>query len=185
MAKPAAEPCPALAPSPRLQRRPTGRRRGRGQRGLPDYCPGASGHAWQNPSPPPMACSPPTGHAATPSSRVIKPICSRTQRGNRIMSFFDTLQEATHQERHALFNLPIIRDALEGKVSPGKLSRISRPGLLPRPPHRAVDDGLRRACPRAWNGCARPCASTSRTNTATNNGCSTTSPPVAATRRGP
>lgn len=33
------------------------------------------------------------------------------------MSFFDTLQEATQQERHALFNLPIIRDALEGKVS--------------------------------------------------------------------
>jgi thiaminase len=33
------------------------------------------------------------------------------------MSFFDTLQEATQQERHALFNLPIIRDALQGKVS--------------------------------------------------------------------
>ena len=29
------------------------------------------------------------------------------------MSFFDTLQEATQQERHTLFNLPIIRDALE------------------------------------------------------------------------
>ena len=26
------------------------------------------------------------------------------------MSFFDTLQEATQQERHELFNLPIIRD---------------------------------------------------------------------------
>jgi len=38
-------------------------------------------------------------------------------RGIRIMSFFDTLQEATQQERHELFNLPIIRDALEGKVS--------------------------------------------------------------------
>jgi hypothetical protein len=33
------------------------------------------------------------------------------------VNFFDTLQEATQQERHALFNLPIIRDALEGKVS--------------------------------------------------------------------
>ena len=33
------------------------------------------------------------------------------------MSFFDTLQEATQHERHELFNLPIIRDALEGKVS--------------------------------------------------------------------
>ncbi|EJN24330.1 putative transcription activator [Pseudomonas sp. GM78] len=33
------------------------------------------------------------------------------------MSFFDTLQEATHQERNTLFNLPIIVDALEGKVS--------------------------------------------------------------------
>lgn len=33
------------------------------------------------------------------------------------MSFFDTLQEATQQERHTLFNLPIIRDALTGKVS--------------------------------------------------------------------
>ena len=33
------------------------------------------------------------------------------------MSFFDALQEATHQERHELFNLPVIRDALEGKVS--------------------------------------------------------------------
>ena len=33
------------------------------------------------------------------------------------MSFFDTLQEATHQERHELFNLPIILDALEGRVS--------------------------------------------------------------------
>ena len=33
------------------------------------------------------------------------------------MSFFDTLQEATQQERHELFNLPIIVDALEGKVS--------------------------------------------------------------------
>ncbi|MDT8904184.1 iron-containing redox enzyme family protein [Pseudomonas prosekii] len=33
------------------------------------------------------------------------------------MSFFDTLQEATQQERHTLFNLPIIRDALEGQVS--------------------------------------------------------------------
>ena len=33
------------------------------------------------------------------------------------MSFFETLQEATHHERHELFNLPIIRDALEGKVS--------------------------------------------------------------------
>ncbi|TDF82634.1 TenA family transcriptional regulator [Pseudomonas sp. H9] len=33
------------------------------------------------------------------------------------MSFFDTLQEATHQQRHALFNLPIILDALQGKVS--------------------------------------------------------------------
>ena len=33
------------------------------------------------------------------------------------MSFFDRLQEATRHERHELFNLPIIRDALEGKVS--------------------------------------------------------------------
>lgn len=33
------------------------------------------------------------------------------------MSFFDNLQEATQHERHALFNLPVIRDALEGKVS--------------------------------------------------------------------
>ena len=33
------------------------------------------------------------------------------------MSFFDRLQAATQQERHALFNLPIILDALEGKVS--------------------------------------------------------------------
>ena len=34
------------------------------------------------------------------------------------MNFFDTLQEATHQQRHALFSLPVIRDALEGKVIP-------------------------------------------------------------------
>lgn len=33
------------------------------------------------------------------------------------MMFFDTLQEATQQERQALFNLPIIRDALQGQVS--------------------------------------------------------------------
>lgn len=33
------------------------------------------------------------------------------------MSFFDTLQEATQRERHELFNLPIILDALHGKVS--------------------------------------------------------------------
>ena len=33
------------------------------------------------------------------------------------MSFFDTLQEATQQERRELFNLPIIRDALGGNVS--------------------------------------------------------------------
>ena len=33
------------------------------------------------------------------------------------MSFFDRLQEATRHERHALFNLPIIRDALAGQVS--------------------------------------------------------------------
>ncbi|AZE49122.1 Acyl-CoA long-chain enzyme transcriptional related heme family [Pseudomonas chlororaphis] len=33
------------------------------------------------------------------------------------MNFFDRLQEATQQERHELFNLPIILDALEGKVS--------------------------------------------------------------------
>ncbi|RMR01382.1 Long-chain fatty acid--CoA ligase [Pseudomonas savastanoi pv. glycinea] len=33
------------------------------------------------------------------------------------MNFFDTLQEATQQERHELFNLPIIRDALKGDVS--------------------------------------------------------------------
>lgn len=33
------------------------------------------------------------------------------------MSFFDRLQEATEQERHTLFNLPIIRDALAGQVS--------------------------------------------------------------------
>ncbi|MCX2899646.1 TenA family transcriptional regulator [Pseudomonas mandelii] len=33
------------------------------------------------------------------------------------MSFFDTLQEATQHERHTLFNLPVIRDALQGKVS--------------------------------------------------------------------
>jgi len=33
------------------------------------------------------------------------------------MTFFDTLQEATHQERHELFNLPIILDALAGQVS--------------------------------------------------------------------
>lgn len=33
------------------------------------------------------------------------------------MSFFDTLQHATQQERQELFTLPIIRDALEGKVS--------------------------------------------------------------------
>jgi thiaminase len=33
------------------------------------------------------------------------------------MSFFDRLQEATHQERTELFNLPIIRNALEGDVS--------------------------------------------------------------------
>ena len=34
------------------------------------------------------------------------------------MSFFDTLQHATQQERQELFALPIIRDALEGKVVP-------------------------------------------------------------------
>jgi thiaminase len=33
------------------------------------------------------------------------------------MSFFDRLQEATHPQRTELFNLPIIRDALEGNVS--------------------------------------------------------------------
>jgi thiaminase len=33
------------------------------------------------------------------------------------MSFFDRLQEATHQQRTELFNVPIIRDALEGNVS--------------------------------------------------------------------
>ncbi|MHC8318987.1 TenA family transcriptional regulator [Pseudomonas sp. LB3P31] len=33
------------------------------------------------------------------------------------MSFFDALQEATRQERHELFNLPIIHDALQGQVS--------------------------------------------------------------------
>jgi thiaminase len=33
------------------------------------------------------------------------------------MSFFETLQEATQQERITLFNLPIIRDALKGNVS--------------------------------------------------------------------
>ena len=33
------------------------------------------------------------------------------------MNFFDTLQDATQQERQALFSLPIIRDALEGKVA--------------------------------------------------------------------
>ena len=33
------------------------------------------------------------------------------------MNFFDTLQEATRQERQTLFNLPIIRDALAGQVS--------------------------------------------------------------------
>ncbi|QHF28776.1 TenA family transcriptional regulator [Pseudomonas sp. R32] len=33
------------------------------------------------------------------------------------MSFFDTLQQATHHERQTLFNLPIIRDALDGQVS--------------------------------------------------------------------
>ncbi|MBV4458009.1 iron-containing redox enzyme family protein [Pseudomonas sp. COR58] len=33
------------------------------------------------------------------------------------MSFFDTLQEATQQERHALFNLPVIVDALQGQVT--------------------------------------------------------------------
>ena len=33
------------------------------------------------------------------------------------MNFFDTLQDATQQERQTLFSLPIIRDALEGKVS--------------------------------------------------------------------
>ncbi len=33
------------------------------------------------------------------------------------MSFFDTLQEATQKERHELFNLPIIVDALQGQVS--------------------------------------------------------------------
>lgn len=33
------------------------------------------------------------------------------------MSFFDTLQHATQHERQALFSLPIIRDALDGKVS--------------------------------------------------------------------
>ncbi len=33
------------------------------------------------------------------------------------MNFFDTLQDATQHERQALFSLPIIRDALEGKVS--------------------------------------------------------------------
>ena len=33
------------------------------------------------------------------------------------MSFFDRLQQATEQERNELFNLPIIRDALQGDVS--------------------------------------------------------------------
>ncbi|KQZ91488.1 TenA family transcriptional regulator [Pseudomonas sp. Root562] len=33
------------------------------------------------------------------------------------MSFFETLQQATHQERLTLFNLPIIRNALQGNVS--------------------------------------------------------------------
>ncbi|WP_408600842.1 TenA family transcriptional regulator [Pseudomonas sp. PLMAX] len=33
------------------------------------------------------------------------------------MSFFDRLQEATQQQRTELFNVPIIRDALEGNVS--------------------------------------------------------------------
>ena len=33
------------------------------------------------------------------------------------MSFFDTLQSATHTERQALFAVPVIRDALGGTVS--------------------------------------------------------------------
>ncbi|MEE4887632.1 iron-containing redox enzyme family protein [Pseudomonas alliivorans] len=33
------------------------------------------------------------------------------------MSFFQTLQDATQQERETLFNLPIIRQALQGQVS--------------------------------------------------------------------
>ncbi len=33
------------------------------------------------------------------------------------MSFFDTLQIATQEERTELFSLPVIRDALEGRVS--------------------------------------------------------------------
>ncbi|MEE9101921.1 iron-containing redox enzyme family protein [Pseudomonas nitroreducens] len=33
------------------------------------------------------------------------------------MSFFDTLQSATAQEREALFNVPVIREALAGNVS--------------------------------------------------------------------
>jgi len=33
------------------------------------------------------------------------------------MSFFDRLQEITHQERTELFNVPIIRNALKGEVS--------------------------------------------------------------------
>jgi len=33
------------------------------------------------------------------------------------MSFFDALQQATHKERQALFNLPIIHQALAGEVS--------------------------------------------------------------------
>lgn len=44
------------------------------------------------------------------------------------MSFFDTLQEATQQERHELFNLPIIVDALQARSALRAIGNFS-----PRP----------------------------------------------------
>jgi hypothetical protein len=42
------------------------------------------------------------------------------------MSFFDTLQEATHQERHELFNLPIIAMPWKARSAWKAIGRFSR-----------------------------------------------------------
>ena len=97
------------------------------------------------------------------------------------MSFFDTLQHATRQERDTLFNLPIIRKALTGDVS----LESYRAFLTQAYYHVRHTVPLMMACgarlPQRLECCGQQCVNTSMKSTGTKNGFSMTSRRAVAT----
>ncbi len=71
------------------------------------------------------------------------------------MSFFQTLQDATQEQRETLFNLPIIRQAMAGQVSLESYRAFLTQAYYHVRHTVPVDDGLRREAAVAHGMAAR------------------------------